>query len=120
MKQILFILVALITTNVGYASFPIKEKIQDEYVQTNDKNKIEQERADKSARISLILTSIAALFVLLFANSDLTTIGLALITFLILAVASIFAIFGLFSKTNWWKGLFALIATSILLPLLFS
>ena len=120
MKQTLFILVALITTNVGYASFPIKEKIQDEYVQTNDKNKIEQERGDKSAKISLILTSVAALFVLLFANSDLTTMGLALITFLILAVASIFAIFGLFSKTNWWKGLFALIATSILLPLLFS
>lgn len=120
MKQILFILVALITTNVGYASFPIKEKIQDEYVQTNDKNKIEQERGDKSAKISLILTSVAALFVLLFANSDLTTMGLALITFLILAVASVFAIFGLFSKTNWWKGLFALIATSILLPLLFS
>ena len=106
-------------TNVSYAYFPIKEKIQDEYVQTNDKNKIEQERGDKSARISLILTSVAALFVLLFANSDLTTIGLALITFLILAVASIFAIFGLFSKTNWWKGLFALIATSLLLPRLF-
>ena len=120
MKQILFILVALITTNVGYASFPIKEKIQDEYVQTNDKNKIEQERGDKSARISLILTSVAALFVLLFENSDLITMGLALITFLILSVASIFAIFGLFPKTNWWKGLFALIATSILLPLLFS
>ena len=120
MKQILFILVALITTNVCYASFPIKEKIQDEYVQTNDKNKIEQERGDKSARISLILTSVAALFVLLFENSDLITMGLALITFLILAVASIFAIFGLFPKTNWWKGLFVLIATSILLPLFFS
>ena len=30
MKQTLFILVALITPNVGYASFPIKEKIQDD------------------------------------------------------------------------------------------
>ena len=108
-------------TNVSYASFPIKEKIQDEHVQTNNNTKTEPERADKFARISLILTSVAVLFVLFFSfsDSDLTSVGIAVIALLILTIASIFAIFGLFSKTNWWQSVITLIATSILYASLF-
>ena len=120
MKKRLLILITITFVNLSYASFPVKEDIQNQILQETIVSEAPDNFFDKAATMSLILTSVAALFVLLFANSDLTTIGLALITFLILAVASIFAIFGLFSKTNWWKGLFALIATSLLLPLLFS
>jgi len=121
-RKLFFLLITLIPfSNVSYASFPVKEKMQDEHVQTNNNTKTEPERADKSARISLILTSVAALFVLFFSfsDSDLTSLGIAVIALLILTIASIFAIFGLFSKTNWWQSAITLIATSIVAGLLF-
>ena len=118
-KKLITLLITLISiNNISHVSFPVLESHQT-FAQTNNKLFINEARADRLSRISLILTAVAGIFVLLFANSDLTSIGVFLITFLILALASVFAIFGLFSRKDWWKGLFALIATSLLAGLFF-